>query len=53
MSDSKRGVEVTTGAIGDVAIGDYEIYQGRFGVAKYLVVFKDKTINKRAITEID
>ena len=42
VSDSKRGVEVTTGAIGDVSVGDYVIYQGRAGVAKYLVVFKDR-----------
>ena len=42
VSDSKRGVEVTTGSVGDIVIGDYVIYQGRAGVAKYVVVFKDK-----------
>lgn len=42
VTDSKRGVDVSLGAIGDIAIGDYAVYQGRAGVAKYLVVFKDK-----------
>ena len=42
VTESKRGVDVTLGAVGDIAIGDYAIYQGRAGVAKYLVVFKDK-----------
>lgn len=42
VNDSKRGVDVSIGTVGDIAIGDYVIYQGRSGVAKYLVVFKDK-----------
>lgn len=42
VNDSKRGVDVSIGTVGDIAIGDYVIYQGRAGVAKYLVVFKDK-----------
>lgn len=41
VEDSARGVNVKTGSVSDVLIGDYIVYQARSGVGKYLIIYKD------------
>lgn len=42
VKETARGVNVTKGTISDLAIGDHVVYQLRSGLAKYVIVYKDK-----------